>query len=399
MLSITPFLIMFSIVIASVVTSCTTQSSFYNESIEEPSTMNVPLLDESKIYTVKVFSRINKIILFNFEDKSQKEELGINDWEYNYNTAELVIIGDIPFQKSVVHIEGFIEKPTKLILTDANKNFEPFIAINGRLAVQGYDYFWDSENLILTMRSDFSDNDLYYIYYLLGDGSSASLGNWHYYDDTVNKDKLSYQFSQHIEKQVNIHGNLSEFYYVLDENYLKGSTPAVVKKVYDKNKREVLNNSLGINKPRFSTSDKDLSKEVGYNVALPQKIKSHDIEYSQTYIFEELLDGKKYLTTNRTIQIDSKNNMLVIFNELNSTVYQDIKDTFTIKNNIIDLGQEVNKIIYWDLSYDNEVPKATKYICYRWEDKFAKIEIKVLESNEDFTEDIISEIIKFRMEL
>ena len=166
--------------------------------------------------------------------------------------TKLTLKNPLPFDNPVIHIEGKITQPESFCLYDfSGTTNELLVLLDGREAIENYEYTFAGESRTLTFRNDIHpENDgLFYITYQSEDGETHSFGNW----DKKDGDRLAELEWKWMTKTQN-------------------APPMVMK-------------------DRSDISNKKLSKEVGFSVQLPKG--------NSTYIIEKMEDGEKLFSVMR----------------------------------------------------------------------------------------------------
>ncbi|MBI9098765.1 MAG: hypothetical protein JEY91_09820 [Spirochaetaceae bacterium] len=408
-----PFLLMFLLATGSVIVSCATRvgNNGQDSVIQERFSINTYMNGRGKIFTNNVFSQIDKILIISNKDRSEKAELQEGDWSYNRDTTEIIFNNRKPDSNSLIYVEGFIDIPNKIILNNCNPNKLPFIAINGNPGVLNLDYYWDLKSKTITFMNNISCSiDKYYIIFDDEDSvfGSYSIGNWDWGFDK-NGDKLSYLIAEYWSKQQILLYESEEQHYFLDKNYIQGTTPSLVKRKPTKEERDALyNQPHTVKKYRRSLTNSQLSREVGYDISVPEQIAGIALlqQSDNKVIYEQKWDGAIvnsvpaiYHPMNKSFQ----SIVLWIFKPENPGQIFIHDRNFIIEETELNLGKKITKTIGWEISYSGDpldlIPFAEKKIHYSWKDDSASFEIKVPEKYEQLTEHLITEVISFRNNL
>lgn len=205
-----------------------------------------------EIHTIRNFESINSVLIIEMNNHSRKRKISQDDYFYDDKTTKLIFKDPLPFDNSVVHIEGKISQPESFCLYDFSGTAdELLVLLDGREAVENYEYTFSNESRILTFRNDIhpETDGLFYIMYQSADGETHSFGNWGKED----KDKLAELQWKWMTKTQN-------------------APPMVMK-------------------DRSDVSNRNLSKEVGFSVQLPKG--------NSTYIIEKMEGGEKIYSVMR----------------------------------------------------------------------------------------------------
>ena len=214
--------------------------------------VNTGLDKNGEIHTVRVFDTISSVLIIDMNNHSKKRKVNQNEYFYDDKTTKLTLKNPLPFDNPVIHIEGKITQPESFCLYDfSGTTNELLVLLDGREAIENYEYTFAGESRTLTFRNDIHpENDgLFYIMYQSEDGETHSCGSW----DKKDGDRLAELQWKWMTKTQN-------------------APPMVMK-------------------DRSDISNKKLSKEVGFSVQLPKG--------NSTYIIEKMEDGEKLFSVMR----------------------------------------------------------------------------------------------------
>lgn len=182
-------------------------------------------------YTVRVFSSISSVIAVDMERHSRRKTISAGGYSYDPETTRLSLNAPLPFASTVLHIEGTASRPERFCLHDfAGVSSDLLVLLDGREAIEGYEYSYDRANRMLVFREDIrpEHDGLFHIMYETENGGSCGFGNWGRKDG----DRLSELQGQWLAR-------------------LHGTPPLVVK-------------------DRSGISDRKLGREAGFKVQLPK---------------------------------------------------------------------------------------------------------------------------------
>ena len=199
-----------------------------------------------EIHTVRKFESISSVVIIDMNNHSKKRKIEPSEFSYNAETTKINFANPLPFENSVVHVEGTIARPEKFYLHDFSGTAESLLVLlNGREAMENYEYTYSPEARTLTFRNDIQPESggIFFIMYQTQDGQTHSFGNWGKKDG----DKLAELEWNWLCKTQNI-------------------PPMVMK-------------------DRNGLSNKKLSKEVGFSVQLPKG--------DSTFLIEKMEGGER----------------------------------------------------------------------------------------------------------
>ncbi|MBR5965404.1 MAG: hypothetical protein IK015_04750 [Treponema sp.] len=199
-----------------------------------------------EIHTVRKFVSISSVVIIDMNNHSKKRKIPPSEFSYNTETTQIIFANPLPFENSVVHVEGTIARPEKFYLHDFSGTAESLLVLlNGREAMENYEYTYSPEARTLTFRNDIQpeSDGIFFIMYQTQDGQTHSFGNWCKKDG----DKLAELEWNWLCKTQNI-------------------PPMVMK-------------------DRSGLSNKKLSKEVGFSVQLPKG--------DSTFLIEKMEGGER----------------------------------------------------------------------------------------------------------
>ena len=205
-----------------------------------------------KLYSIRVFESVSSVLVIDGDRHSRKRKIPESEYRYDPETTELVLAKPLPYERTVVHMEGKIALPERFCLYDfAGEADSLLVLLDGREAMENYEYTFNPQGRILTFRNDIHpENDgLFHIMYMTEAGEMHSFGNWGEKDG----DRLSELQGKWLSRTQNI--------------------------------------PMTVMKDRSSVSDRKLSKEAGFRIQIPKG--------DSTFLVENVEDGEKALSVMR----------------------------------------------------------------------------------------------------
>jgi hypothetical protein len=403
-----PFLLVLLILLGSLVVSCATSSSGRSPDPSAGSpggdrdflSINTGRDIEGNVYTIQVFSRIDKIIVVNRMDRSKKTELKPGDWVYEADTTAIRFTRDPGYKDLIVHVEGVPFKPVTFILPDFQGGDEDlFVVLDKRLALKGFDFTFDRQSRTLTFREDIDPEKAGYLIRYQTSSGSNGLGNW-----TPGKgDELAYLEAQHNADVLRRWYESQDGFYFFEKPVVKGEVPSLVKRpATPAEMGEMLNIPVTVMKSRFEASDKDVSREVGFDVSTPKALAGGIYESWGKTVEETSADGRLKLRVNelyrrRDAKPGDRDEILMILSAEDFPEWKLEDEGLLVSDSIVDLGKDVRKRVVWGTSgglYGK--PSVVKLVVYTWKDATTCFEITSDESESVMSEQAIREIIAFR---
>jgi hypothetical protein len=281
---ILPFLCMFVLATGSVVLSCATAPTAVAVGRDTKISLNTGPLQGGKLYTTWVFERIESVVIVDESDRSRKIELAQKEWSYDPATTELSILRDIPFKDYFAHIEGYQSLPHSFVLNAIKDETDLLVIISDRLAIEGYDYAFNSKESRLTFRNDVnlkeSDWSIQYSTPLGG----TMIGEW----KPENENRMSYIEAEHRRRWLNSWYDRQTAFWFLDDarrsewKVNPAQPPALIlRAATPKELADMKSVPLNISKFRTETKDQALSREIGFNARVPSMLSTESprVEY------------------------------------------------------------------------------------------------------------------------
>ena len=233
------------------------------------------------IFTYSVFSNIKSVLLVDENDRSKKIELSAADWSYNQDTTRIVINRPVPFSTCIVSVRGEAAFPYSYVLNGIVNLKNMYVILNDRLAIDGYDYTFDSGTNRLTFRSDIDINDCkWYITYDVK-GGGVALGDG--YSGDKDYDRLSYFEAQHRKQYLDSWYDSQNSFWFFQDSPPEGRKPDLVKRAATPAELQAMKSyPVSVMKFRMKTSVKKLSRELGYKISCPSEITLTDYEAQYT---------------------------------------------------------------------------------------------------------------------
>ena len=361
------FLVMFIIVTGSVIFSCLTGPDQINGG---KISVNTGRDLDGRIFTVRVFGEITSVVVTDMKDKSKKEELSPEDWTYDPGTTELKLFKEISFTDYIVSIEGLKPELQTFVLSGQTEQDDLMVIIGERLAIEGFDYFFDQDTGVLNFRDDVDlDNSQWFISYRTPTGGN-SIGEW----DPENPDQFSYLMAEHQKRQIDSWIDRQETFWFFDsETTGPEQKPRLVKRVAtEKEISDMKNEPVAVWKNRLFEKNEKVLKEVSLSFVIPEKITTAaGREYSlwsktiEEIAEKDVLIKKLYLTYEPAVP-DEKNpfNMIDIIAAAPGIIIKD--KNLLISEEGIDLGTDVLKIREWAMQSTDLYAEPEVIILTSW---------------------------------
>lgn len=288
---------MFLLAVGSVCVSCVSAPDAGNA--KHDISVNAGKDINGDVFTYSVFSKIKSVLLVDENDRSKKLELSADDWSYNQDTTRIVINRPVPFSSYMVCVRGEGEFPYSYVLNGIVNRGNMYVILNARLAIDGYDYTFDSAADRLTFRSDIDINDCkWYISYDMKGGSAALSDG---YSGDKDYDRLSYFEAQHRKQYLDSWYDSQDSFWFLGDSLSEGQKPDLVKRAATPAELQAMKSyPVSVMKFRMKTSAKKLSRELGYKVSYPPEITlpEYNAQYTKEWqTIEEYSDAGKLVKT------------------------------------------------------------------------------------------------------
>lgn len=251
---------------AIVIVSCVS-ASLRSDDCLDPVSLNTGGDSTDRIMTCQVIDMIESVIVHDGTDRTRHIELRDTEWQYNTRTTELQVLREIPYLNPVYHIEGFSERPQRFVISSITPGEAPVVFIQGRLAIESIDYSWYPEQTLLVFLKQIDiDQPGFFIDYSSPSGGgcfgtrgeAAIADSIEHYLGQIRREKFRRELEKNSEHPFLVKGNGQEPVIMM-----RALTPA--------EKEEQLNQVTSVIKPRQST-DREISREVGFDSRLPDKI-------------------------------------------------------------------------------------------------------------------------------
>lgn len=369
--------------------------------------LNTGKNSEGKIYTTWVFRDIQKVIVINSSDYSEKEVLSPGDWKYDNTTTELFLLNNNTYPDCIITVKGNIRIPNTFIFNDIDGDSDFLVVFENRPGIEGYDYNFLKESKSLVFRNDLilKEGD-WYISYSTVNGM-GSISDW----KPENLDRLAYFEAEHRKRYLDSWYDTQEAFWFLDQEKEPGkqeTKPLLVKRKATPDELIRMKSCpVSVLKYRGLTEDSELKKELGFDVSLPEIIYTENPR-KEFRIFSRTIEEypssgvihKKLNVFYEDENSDSSGISMIniTLSPLSSDSGKTEKAEWIISEKEINLGEIVGKTELWAMqTYGiDEKPELVKLCSWKWADKSAEFLIEAESSEEEITESFIMEIIKAR---
>ena len=396
-----PFFCMFLLATGSVVLSCVTVPNGKEGGSQKLSTVNTVPDETGAIYTTWRMDDIKSVIVINFRDKSKKMELSETEWAYDKDTTRLRINRDIPFPEYVVHIEGINTFPNTFILRDMADRKTLLVALEQRVAIEGYDYTLDDRNGLLTFRDDIDLHDTQWMLQYDTPLGMFSFGEW------TDGDWLSYIEANQRKKYLDTwYDSQDSFYFFEDTPGRKNdpsAPPALVKRPATPEEfHRMKSYPISVLKFRGTVSDRELSKELGFKVSLPENIPGktpgETIPLSGKIIGEYAGDNRLVKKLHANYLAGESEMVELTLSKTNEQLgaYEDAEyEKYLISRDTVDLGLPVARIRSWGTQVTglNDIPRVISITEWKWESGGVYYSMSATSDNDSWYERIIADVI------
>lgn len=305
--------------------------------------VNTGLDKNGEIHTIRIFDSISSVLIIDMNNHSKKLKINQGEYVYDGKTTKLTLKNPFPFDNPVIHIEGKITQPESFCLYDFSGTAdELLVLLDGREAIENYEYTFSQENRTLVFRNDIhpESDGLFHIMYKTEDGETHSFGNWGKKDG----DRLAELQWKWMTKS-------------------KNAPPMVMK-------------------DRSDVSNRKLSKEVGFSVLLPKG--------DSTFIIEKMEGGEKNFSVMRWFDTNS----LVV----------ECKNRPFLKDDETKYAEEMQVVQVGDASFTKQKVKGIQtdgsgsekeiwLIVYEWQRDGAYYQMNVEEDKADMAEKAMNEFL------
>ena len=399
-----PFIFMFALSTGSVIISCaTTQSGGGISGKEEFITLNTGKSDDGRIFTTWVFSKIESVMVVDYNDRSRKMEIRKGEWSYDNETTEIKILKEIPYDECVVHLEGYSLFPETFVLAGCKNGGDILVIFENRLAIEGYDYKTENEGKKIVFRDDIKlTSSQWHIQYETPEGR-ASIGEW----KTEDMNKMAYLEAGHRKRFLDRWHDTQETLWFFEEPFSADEAPLLVSRKPSKEELWSFKSyPVSVLKYRLDASDAKLDRELGFKTALPENIsfaeKEGSITISGKFIDEYASDGRLHreLYTTFAVKQDGKDNRmleLVMSKTLPDKGTRE-EDEWIISKETTNPGLPVHVMRSWGMrTYSMEgKPEAIKISRWDWEDNGVYFSVTADTADDKLSMLFISRIISYR---
>jgi hypothetical protein len=401
-----PFAAMLALALGSVVFSCATTKT---RGGEKPFFVNVGVDTRGKYWTVQALAGIDRVMLIDRGDRSKRAELEPGQWRYDRASTELMLLRESPYAVVVLHVEGKAERPARFALRDVAAGEDPFVAVEGRLAIRGFDYTWDAPRSSIVFREDFDPETMEYLISYNTPFGINSIGNRKPGDSG---DAYAYLEAQYYSESFARKSRESKTDYFLDPSAFEGGKPGVVSRAPTPEERAAAGVTIPVMKSRIEVSDRAVSKEVGFDARTPGGITVG--AGGKTYsgggkVIEESAEGgrlrravSEFYTPVGTM-VDGLNSLMLKFGPDRPKPDGPKDERLIIERRTIDAGPAVKLERGWGITCDPSPeagaegkPEAVALALFRWEDKGVFFELSCADALRDDAEALIRAIVDYR---
>jgi hypothetical protein len=402
-----PFLGMFILATGSVAVSCATAPDSGKFPREEKISVNAgPALD-GKIRTTWVFDRIQSVILMDENDHSRKIELSSNEWAYIPETTELAINKKVPFASFIARVDGFRTTPEKFILDGLTDTESLLVIRSDRLAIDGYDYTFDTGTKQLIFRNDvrLKDSD-WSIQYDTNHGG-VMLGEWKPESD----DRMSYLEAEHRKRRLEAWYDRQTAFWFLDNTRIaewkanRDRQPELIQRPATAEElAKMKDEPVPVIKFRTGVKDAELSRELGFEARIPDLLGEQGVAKTRP-IWKTIVETSRNGNLERKLDVmygdETKSGLdqyaLDITLEKNGT--QEKADTeWMIDERTLDLGLPVHVVQLWGTQTSglDERPTVARLSVWTWSDDDVHFSATADSANDERTASLIRQFIEAR---
>jgi hypothetical protein len=359
------------------------------------------------IFTYSVFSNIKSVLLVDEKDHSKKIELSADDWGYDQDTTRIVINRPVPFSSYMVSVRGEAAFPYSYVLNGIVNRGNLYVILNDRLAIDGYDYTFDSASDRLTFRSDIDINACkWYISYDMKGGSAALSDG---YSGDKDYDRLSYFEAQHRKQYLDSWYDSQDSFWFFSDSPPEGQKPDLVKRAATPAELRAMKSCpVSVMKFRMNTSAKKLSRELGYKVSFPREITlpEYNAQYTKEWqTIDEYSDAGKLVKTLYVFYklSSGEDNSLPL--QLGVTIQPPYISAGTdaetsvrvISSDTVDLGIPVSRLRCWALLSESDLadePSVVSQTQWSWHTPHAAYMLESESGDEAACESFIRQFVK-----
>lgn len=263
-----PFAAMLVVALGSVVVSCATAGK--GGGAEKPFHVNTGPDAQGRYWTVQAFERMDRVMLIDQGDRSRRTELGPGQWRYDRASTELVLLRDAPYAKAELHVEGKPERPARFALRDLAEGEKPLVAVEGRLALLGFDYSMDESLSSIVFREDFDPEAMEY---LISYNTPFGINSMSNLIPGSRGDAYAYLEAQHYSEYLSRKSREATTDWFLDPSAFVDGKPLVVSRAPTAEEKAAAGAvAIPVMKPRREASDGEVSKEAGFDARTPKRV-------------------------------------------------------------------------------------------------------------------------------
>lgn len=163
-------------------------------------TINTGLDADGGAFTVRVLDSVSSVVAIDASHHSRRKEIPSDAYFYDAQTTRLTFTRELPYKDAIIHIEGKAAQPEQFFLHDFSGDASSlFVALDGRRALEGLEYTYDTKTRLVTFRSDIhpEQDGNFHIGYLEGNAMHG-FGNWARKDmDTLSELQGQWMHSVH----------------------------------------------------------------------------------------------------------------------------------------------------------------------------------------------------------
>jgi hypothetical protein len=392
------FICMLLLSTGSVFLSCVTAAPEKRRTSDAIAVVNTGKDDEGKIFSGWVYQHISSVMLIDDSDRSRKIELSSEQWRYNQSTSELELHLHIPFNDYIVHMEGEPLHPQQCVLHGIATTMDDLLVIlDGRLAIEDYDYRISESGDRVVFRDDIDlrKHD-WFIRYATQTGA-ASMGEWKPDD----RDRLAYIEAEHSRRVLDAWYDSQDEFWFFEAGDWPEEPPTIIRRAATKQELEAFKAwPMPVIKFRPDSSNKELSKELGFDASLPDR-------YSATKCIEEYAkNGKLVRTLCVRYDLASENHegygLEIVLSTGDPNSDAEESPEYVIDKAELDIGLRVERTRWWGMrmtSFEGEKPTVVRMTSWSWKDGTVYFSAMADESEEEACQKLISDIITFRKEV
>ena len=394
-----PFVVMFIVAVGSVVVSCVT-SSIDARGLDALS-VNLGPDQDGRFFTVQTFDVIERIIVIDGADRSRRWEIPANEWEYDADTTELRLSGPLPTDEPILHVEGRTGRPHRFVLGSAGGTVEDLLVVlDGRLAIEGYDYRWNADEQTLVFQQDLDLTEAEYMIRYWTPQGSGGIGNW----DGSDRDRMAYIEAHHrvgaLRRQLDEGGA----FWFLTPGEGAAAVPQLTRRAPTAEERRTMTAAAAaVRKPRFAVDDDQLSREVGFDARAPREVPIAGTDDPLTadgrYVVENAVDGALVRSVELFYRAPDQRGALVV--SIHDAQYRPADDEdprFVQSRDTLQLGLPVERVVMWGtrVSDPSQAPEVIPIAVYRWRDDRASFSLTVGLDRSREAETVIRQIVAYR---